>query len=91
MRFYAGTDRARATCIVPATGDGYLIGGFVGNFGDADAWLLSLDADGEVIWDGTRSATRKQVVPPSSSRRIRWAISWPVARSVWAGIPMHCS
>ncbi len=53
MRNYDGTVRARANSIALTNTGGFVICGFVGNYGNALAWLLRLDENGDEIWQQT--------------------------------------
>lgn len=51
MKNYHDPVSSRAHSIVSADGGGFLLGGFVGSYGDAVARLIRVDGTGDVIWE----------------------------------------
>ena len=58
-RTFGGSAEDRAFALSPSSDGGFLLTGFAssgngtvgGNYGSRDAWLLKLDADGQLIWE----------------------------------------
>src|ERR1700719_3184028 len=58
-RTYGGASDDRANSVQPTSDGGFVVAGRTSSFGagSADAWVLKLDASGNVIWQKTYGGT----------------------------------